>query len=62
MLTGLMLLTGCAAGASYGTKSEQAVCDVLRGVAPSYSSRDTAETLEAGKRFYAVFDAVCAAP
>ena len=59
MLMGLMLLTGCATGASYGTESERAVCDVLRPVAPSFSSRDTPETLEGGKRFYAVFDAVC---
>lgn len=59
MLTGLMLLNGCASGASSGTRTTDAVCDVLRAVEPSYSSRDTPETLEAGKRFLAVFDEVC---
>ena len=59
MLTALMLLNGCASGEKSGTRTTEAVCDVLRGVEPSYSSRDTPETLEAGKRFLVVFGEVC---
>lgn len=52
-----ILLSACAKpGASV---TEATICRELRADAPSYSERDTPETLAAGARFFGTFDAVC---
>ena len=53
----MTLSTGCAPAATSAT--EGTICRELRADLPTYSTRDTAETLAAGARFQAVFDAVC---
>lgn len=54
------LLTGCIKpDASATTETERTICRELRRDLPSYSRRDTTETLESGARFISVFDAVC---
>ena len=55
--TPMTLSTGCAPAATSAT--EGTICRELRADLPTYSTRDTAETLAAGARFQAVFDAVC---
>lgn len=60
-LLGLLLLTtllpSCARqGAS---ETEQAICRELRSDLPSYSTKDTAETLASGAHFVRTFNAIC---
>lgn len=57
MLVMFGLLTGCALAGTSAT--EATICRELRRDLPSYSTRDTPETLDAGARFVAVFEAVC---
>lgn len=60
-LLGLLLLTillpSCAGPGASGT--EQAICRELRTDLPSYSTKDTTETLQSGARFIRTFDAIC---
>ena len=56
-LIAVTLLSACAPVA--GSATSDAICRELRRDLPTYSTRDTAETLEAGARFVGVFDAVC---
>ncbi|WP_420344630.1 hypothetical protein [Paenirhodobacter sp.] len=60
-LLGLLLLTtllpSCAAqGAS---ETERTICRELRRDLPTYSTRDTAETLQSGAQFIRTFNAIC---
>lgn len=56
LMTGL-LLSGCA---QVGTsETEATICRELRRDLPTYSTRDTPETLDAGAQFLDVFAAVC---
>lgn len=57
MMAGLALLTGCGLVGTSAT--EATICRELRADLPSWSQRDTPETLASGARFVAVFDAVC---
>lgn len=57
VLTVLMLLSSCAVPA--GSETEATICRELRREFPSWSSRDTPETLASGARFTAVFEVVC---
>jgi hypothetical protein len=53
----LTLLTACAMpGAS---ETERTICRELRADLPTWSQRDTPETLAAGARFIEVFEGVC---
>lgn len=56
-LTLLTLSTGCVPVAT--SETERAMCHELRADLPSFSTRDTAETLAGGARFITVFEAVC---
>lgn len=60
-LLGLLLLTillpSCAAPG--GSETERTICREMRRDLPTYSTRDTAETLASGARFQAVFSAIC---
>ena len=63
MLLVLILVTlsgGCTRPVVSGT--EHTVCRELRADLPTWSRRDTEETLASGARFIAVFEAVCPAP
>ena len=53
----MTLLKACAQPA--GSVTEHTICRELRRDLPTWSTRDTAETLAAGARFTAVFAAVC---
>lgn len=57
LLAAAMLLTGCVK--PEGSEIERAICRELRADLPTYSRRDTPETLKAGARFVEVFAAVC---
>ena len=52
-----ILLPSCAAQG--GSVTERTICRELRRDLPTYSTRDTAETLASGARFQAVFNAIC---
>lgn len=54
----LTLLGSCAMQG--GSETERTICRELRADLPSWSSRDTSQTLESGARFIAVFEGVCA--
>ena len=56
MLAMLTALSGCGLAAGSATDT---ACRELRRDLPTYSSRDTQETLDAGARFIGVFEAVC---
>ena len=61
MRLGLLLLTtllpSCAVqGAS---ETERTICRELQRDLPTYSTRDTAETLQSGARFIRTFTAIC---
>jgi DNA-binding transcriptional regulator YdaS (Cro superfamily) len=53
----LVLLTGCASIESSVTG--QTICRELERDLPTYSVKDTPETLESGARFIDIFNAVC---
>jgi hypothetical protein len=57
LMMAAILLSGCATPG--GSETERTICRELRLSLPSWSSRDTPETLAAGARFIAVFEAVC---
>jgi hypothetical protein len=57
LLMAAMLLQGCAKPVASETSA--AICRELRLSLPSWSSRDTPETLASGARFIAVFEAAC---
>jgi hypothetical protein len=54
----LALLTGCASQV-VSVPTERAVCRELARDLPTYSAKDTPETLESGARFIEVFESVC---
>lgn len=58
LLAAAMLLTGCLAPVG-SAETERTICRELRADLPTYSRRDTPETLAAGARFVEVFAAVC---
>lgn len=53
----MMLLTACAVPA--GSETSRSICRELERDLPTYSSKDTPETLQSGARFIEVFKAVC---
>ena len=56
-MLGVVLLTGCTRpGAS---ETETALCREMRADLPTWSRRDTPESLSAGARFVATFNAIC---
>lgn len=55
-----LLWSGCAR--PDGSATEHTICRELRADLPSWSRRDTAQTLASGARLIAVFEAVCPAP
>ena len=57
MMAAVLPLTGCAV--TTGSETSDAICAELRRDLPTYSTRDTAETLESGADFLDVFAAVC---
>ena len=57
MLATLTLLSGCNGAA--GSATSDAICRELRLDLPTYSRRDTPDTLASGARFLDVFDAGC---
>lgn len=58
-LAAVMLLTSCAPGIPATSETEATLCRELARDLPTYSTRDTPETLESGVRFLDVFKAVC---
>lgn len=56
-MAGLILLSACVKPDASAT--ERTICRELRADLPTWSSRDTPETLASGARFVAVFEAVC---
>jgi hypothetical protein len=52
-----LLLSGCAA--PHALETSRTVCRELARDLPTYSVKDTPETLEAGARFIDIFSAVC---
>lgn len=59
LLIAALPLTACMQpGAS---ETERTICRELRADLPTWSRRDTPETLAAGARFVDVFEAVCGA-
>ena len=57
MATIFLLLNGCAVPS--GSETSRAICRELDRDLPTYSVKDTPETLESGARFIDVFNAVC---
>lgn len=60
------LLTGCAGTGIFATEQEAPqtaleLCSVWREHRPSYSSRDTPQTLKEGRRVLAAMDGACSA-
>lgn len=53
----LTLLTGCDVPGGSATSS--AICDELRADLPTWSPKDTAQSLGEGARFVTTFNAVC---
>jgi len=50
-------LNGCES--TKGSETYRSVCRELARDLPTYSTKDTPETLESGARFIDVFNAVC---
>lgn len=57
MVTMFLLLSACAVPT--GSETSRTICRELERDLPTYSVKDTPETLEAGARFIDVFNAVC---
>ena len=57
MVTTLPLLNGCQSIS--GSETSRTICRELARDLPTYSVKDTPETLESGARFIEVFYAVC---
>ena len=57
MVTMLPLLSGCSS--TSGSETYRSVCRELERDLPTYSVKDTQETLASGARFLDVFYAVC---
>jgi hypothetical protein len=57
LVTSIAMLSGCAStGVS---ETDRTICRELRMDLPSFSTRDTPETLAEAARFLDVFEAVC---
>lgn len=52
-----LLLSACASSVNFETS--KTICRELERDLPTYSTKDTPETLESGARFLDVFYAVC---
>lgn len=60
VLSLLTILSGCSEKpAASATDTGRTICRELRADLPSWSRRDTAETLASGARFMTVFGAIC---
>lgn len=61
MLLALLLLTTLSACSKplAGSETTKAMCRELRADLPTYSTRDTSETLLSGARFTRTFNAIC---
>ena len=57
MVTMLLLLNGCQSVS--GSETSRTICRELEKDLPTYSVKDTPETLESGAKFIDVFYAVC---
>jgi len=57
MVITLSLLSAC--GSTKGLETSSTICRELERDLPTYSTKDTPETLESGARFLDVFYAVC---
>jgi hypothetical protein len=57
MVTISLLLSACAVPS--GSETSRTFCRELERDLPTYSVKDTPETLESGARFIDVFNAVC---
>lgn len=57
MVTMLSLLNACAVPT--GSETSRTICRELDRDLPTYSVKDTPETLESGAKFIDVFQAVC---
>jgi len=57
MVTICLLLSACAV--PNGLETSRTICRELERDLPTYSTKDTPETLESGARFLDVFQAVC---
>ena len=57
LLTAAPLLSACATPG--GSETEAAICRELRAALPTWSAKDSAQSLEEGARFVAVFEGVC---
>lgn len=53
----LTLLSGCVS--TNGSETSRSICRELERDLPTYSVKDTTETLESGARFIDIFYAVC---
>lgn len=60
MLMTPLLMSGCVGSTGYGTtETERTICRELRRDLPTYSTRDTDATKEAGARFLELFREIC---
>jgi hypothetical protein len=57
LLTSAVLLTGCAKPVA--SETTDAICRELRSVLPTWSQRDTPQSVDDGARFIAAFNAAC---
>lgn len=57
MVIMLPLLSACQSLS--GSETSRSICRELERDLPTYSVKDTAQTLEAGARFIEIFNAVC---
>jgi hypothetical protein len=57
MVITILLLSGC--GATSALETSRTVCRELARDLPTYSVKDTPETLKSGARFIDVYNAVC---
>ncbi|HEY0213938.1 MAG TPA: hypothetical protein VGC40_10190 [Paenirhodobacter sp.] len=55
----MTLLKACGPTVVSATETSRTICRELRADLPTYSTRDTAETLKSGARFVTVFNAIC---
>lgn len=59
MVTMLTLLSACSA--TNGSETSRSICRELERDLPTYSRKDTFQTLQSGAKFIEVFYAVCGA-
>lgn len=59
-LCAVLAFAPLAACADYeGSETSRTICREMRTDLPTYSTRDTAETLQSGARFVRTFNAIC---